>query len=255
MDDIKKLQTYIHGGELLIRNEVTADSRMLQAWITHVKRYLSERFGENSIEYRALKMRTFGPTVTVSGANHDNSMECIRAIEATILELKSYLEEELKNKEEPCSSACQTTKLLNKIFIIHGHDGDIKEAVVKLLEKQGIVPIILDDQDNLNQTIIEKYENNNDVSAAIVLFTNDDIGSVKGSDVKQPRARQNVVFEAGYLMGKIGNNRVVLIAEEGNDIPSDLQGIIYFNQKYWEIEVCKELLAIGFEIDMNKLFR
>ena len=68
-----------------------------------------------------------------------------------------------------------------------------------------------------------------------------------------PRARQNVVFEAGYFMGKLGRDRVVIIAEKGIEIPSDLQGVVYTDRNNWQFDVCKELIAMGYKIDLNKL--
>jgi len=63
-----------------------------------------------------------------------------------------------------------------------------------------------------------------------------------------------VVFETGYFMGKLGRQNVVMIADSEIEIPSDMQGVVYTNNKYWQIEILKELKAIGFQIDMNKMF-
>ena len=68
-----------------------------------------------------------------------------------------------------------------------------------------------------------------------------------------PRARQNVVFEAGYFMGKLGRDRVVIIAEKGIELPSDLQGVVYTDRNNWKYDICKELIAMGYNIDLNKL--
>ena len=116
-----------------------------------------------------------------------------------------------------------------------------------------IHPIILNEQENHGKTIIEKIECNTDVGAAIVLFTNDDIGREKSSKDEVPRARQNVVFEAGYFMGKLGRDRVIIISEKGVELPSDLHGMGVSDRDNWKLEICNELKALGFSIDKNKL--
>ena len=92
------------------------------------------------------------------------------------------------------------------------------------------------------------------MSGAICLFTADDFGRAKADESDQLRARQNVVFEAGYFMGKLSRSRVVIIAEHDVELPSDMQGIVYTDKSIWEVDVLKELKAMGYVIDFNKLF-
>ena len=145
-------------------------------------------------------------------------------------------------------------KEYKKVFIVHGHDNGLKQEVARLVEKQGLEAIILSEQANRGKTIIEKFEEHSDVGAAICLFTGDDHGKAKDATSENLRARQNVVFEAGYFMGKLGRENVVLIANPDIEIPSDLKGVVYTNEKSWQIDVLKELKAIGYAIDLNKLF-
>ena len=142
----------------------------------------------------------------------------------------------------------------SKVFIVHGHDEALKQTVARIIEKQDINAIILHEQANQGATIIEKIENNSDVGAAICLFTPDDIGKANNDENDNPRARQNVVFEAGYFMGKLGRNKVIFIADPSVEMPSDLQGVVYTNSNNWEIDLARELKAMGFNIDLNKLF-
>ena len=141
-----------------------------------------------------------------------------------------------------------------KVFIVHGHNEALKQEVARMVEKQGLEAIILSEQVNRGKTIIEKFEEHSDVGAAICLFTGDDYGKAKDATSENLRARQNVVFEAGYFMGKLGRENVVLIANPDIEIPSDLKGVVYTNEKSWQIDVLKELKAIGYAIDLNKLF-
>lgn len=142
---------------------------------------------------------------------------------------------------------------LKKVFIVHGHNGEIKEAVARMIERQGIQAVILHEQANQGATIIEKFEKNSNVGGAVCLFTADDLGHAKSDSEEKHRARQNVVFETGYFIGKLGRDKVVLVADKGVEIPSDLQGVVYTETTSWQYSVLKELKAIGYNIDYNKL--
>lgn len=140
-----------------------------------------------------------------------------------------------------------------KVFVVHGHDGEIKTEVAQFFKRWEFDVIILNEQPNHGKTIIEKLEASSDVDLAVILMTGDDLGRLKSDEIDQPRARQNVIFEAGYFMGRLGRNKVILIYENGLDIPSDLHGIAYTNKENWQLDMSKELSSMGYDIDINKL--
>ena len=121
------------------------------------------------------------------------------------------------------------------------------------MDKQGIEPIILMEQPNQGRTIIEKFEDYSDVGTAICLFTADD--NVDGvGRTKQVRARQNVVLETGFFIGKLGRERVIILSNSDIEMPSDLSGVLYTSNGNWKFEVLKELKTMGYSIDLNKIF-
>lgn len=143
----------------------------------------------------------------------------------------------------------------NAVFIVHGHDEAPRLAVARFLEKLALRPIILSDQPNRGRTIIEKFEAHSDVGFAVVLLTPDDIGAPKGGDCK-PRARQNVILELGYFIGKLGRSHVCALRSADIEIPSDILGVIwtdYDTAGGWKLNLARELRAAGYAIDMNLL--
>lgn len=135
------------------------------------------------------------------------------------------------------------------VFVVHGHDGSLKSEVARFLEKLGLEPVILHEQANRGQTIIEKLEAEiSRVKYGIVLYTADDIVE---SGVK--RARQNVVFEHGFLVGRLNRHHVCVIMDDDIEKPSDSDGLLYIPRNNWQLDVAKELRAVGFDIDMNLL--
>ncbi|MCK9170001.1 MAG: nucleotide-binding protein [Treponema sp.] len=155
-----------------------------------------------------------------------------------------------------------------KVFIVHGHDKLAKTEVARFLEKLGLTPVILSEQPNEGKTIIEKLEAHTDAGFGIVIYAPDDEGRLilqDGADSESQRdsenqlrnrARQNVVFEHGLLIGKLGRNRVVALKKGNLEVPNDISGVVYIemdDQGAWCFKVAKELKAAGYIIDMNKL--
>lgn len=144
------------------------------------------------------------------------------------------------------------------VFIAHGRDQGAKHALARLLEKVDLKPVILSDQPSQGKTIIEKFEASSKVSYAIALLTADDTGSRQGDDGRmRPRARQNVIFELGFFIGKLGRNRVCALTKGKPEIPSDYSGVVYIPMDEgdaWQSQLVKELKSAGFDVDANKLY-
>lgn len=144
----------------------------------------------------------------------------------------------------------------NKVFIVHGHDENTLNKVARLIEQLGLEAIILHEQANRGKTIIEKIEAHSDVGFAVVLLTPDDLGKAHSAEDLLPRARQNVILELGYFMGKIGRERVCALKTDNLEIPSDYIGVVWTNLDSagaWKFLLAKELKEVGYSINTSKL--
>lgn len=153
-----------------------------------------------------------------------------------------------------------------RIFVVHGHDEQAKQTVARFLEKLDLEVVILHEQADKGKTIIEKLEANSsdvDIGYAIALLTPDDVGVAvaKGEKTKprpplRQRARQNVIFELGYFIAKLGRERVRALYIDGVELPSDYQGVLYTkfdSTGAWRFELAREIKAAGIELDLNRL--
>ena len=148
-----------------------------------------------------------------------------------------------------------------RVFVVHGHDGEVKETVARFLEKIGLVPVILHEQPNEGRTIIEKFEvSSDDAGFAVVLLTPDDVGGPTSQSPTKlnPRARQNVILELGYFMGRLGRARVCALHRGGVELPSDFQGILYVEfdaAGAWRTKLAQELVQAKLTIDIQGLMK
>ncbi|NDV42478.1 hypothetical protein GTK07_03995 [Muricauda sp. 40Bstr401] len=145
----------------------------------------------------------------------------------------------------------------DEVFIVHGHDELARTKTARFIEKLGLKPIILHEQSTSGKTIIEKIEKYSNVGFGIVLYTPCDVGAVMAKKEElNNRARQNVVFEHGYLIGKIGRENVCALVKGNIELPNDISGVVYVkmdDDDAWNLRIAKELKSSGYKIDMNKL--
>jgi predicted nucleotide-binding protein len=144
-----------------------------------------------------------------------------------------------------------------KIFVVHGGEEGPREAVARFLERLGFQPIILHEQANQGRTVIEKVEDHSDIGFAVVILTPDDTGNLEG-EAPQPRARQNVLLELGYFIGKLTRRRVCTLKVGELEIPSDWRGVVeepYDAGGGWRQTLARELEAAEYEIDWNRVMR
>lgn len=148
-----------------------------------------------------------------------------------------------------------------KVFVVHGHDDAAKNGVARFIEKMNLHPIILHEQPNGGRTIIEKFETySKDVAFAVVLLTPDDLAreAVDGAVVPKlrSRARQNVIMELGYFIGRLGRNRVCALHKGDVELPSDYQGVIYVamdDAGAWRAKLAQELVQAKVPINLKGL--
>ncbi|HRN89629.1 nucleotide-binding protein [Hyphomicrobium sp.] len=173
----------------------------------------------------------------------------IATLKQAIKALKERIDEAAPVPTRPVDPASHSTR----IFIVHGRDGETKHEVARFLNSLGLAPVILDEQASEGRTLIEKFEAHSDVGFAVVLLTPDDEGALKGASA-QPRARQNVVLELGFFVGKLGRQRVASIVRgQSLELPSDIHGLVWMRyEEDWKLRLARELKAAGYDVDMNK---
>jgi predicted nucleotide-binding protein len=184
------------------------------------------------------------------------------------LQLTDTILTELKSeKNEP----------LKSIFIVHGTDYQSVKELKAILLEVGITPIILHEQPSKGMTIIEKLEEYSKVDFAFIILTPDDnafgkyewfsalrtyfkkidasvdeirdkLNNLKVkeivalnpiyNDLHKDRARQNVILEFGYFIGRLGRQKVCCLYQGDIELPSDMHGICYlhFNNSVYEVK-------------------
>jgi len=159
---------------------------------------------------------------------------------------------QLKVKKSKPTVQLRRRAVGNKVFVVHGHDIGLREAAARFIASLGLKPVVLSEQPNEGKTIIEKFEKNVDVSFAVVILSPDDKARSAGqNEAERLRARQNVILELGYFMGKLGRDRVCPLYRHGVELPSDIHGLAYVemdDRGAWKTDLNRELRRAGLPV-------
>ncbi len=237
-----------------------------QKWEHSARKAISFVFGEES-QYLKVYDSALKPYSDVSETFsyakatrfYEVSPKVAALLEIMIEEIEEYWEDgtPILKTTDPVKAPSGPPQGKN-VFIIHGHDTGAKEEVARFISKLGLNPIILHEHASQGKTVIEKFEQHADVSYAIALLTPDDIGASNADrEHLRSRPRQNVLFEFGYFIGKLGRQFVCGLVKGDVEIPSDYSGVLYINFNAfgaWKLELVKELRAAGLQVDVNAVF-
>jgi len=235
----------------------------LKEWKNDVEAALRHGFGQNAPQIKTFKDIQYSPMVFTSSTPESTWESAFtrgigsgRAVVTSAIRELEHFSVDDDSGAPGTVSASQSH--IRRVFVVHGHDNEIKETVARFLEKLGFETIILHERPSGGATVVEKIEDNANVGYAVVLLTPDDIGGDVTTPGKlNPRARQNVILELGYFLGRLGRDRVCAIVNGRVEFPSDFAGIVYvpFEGEVWKTAIVKELVHLGFQVDANKIFQ
>ncbi len=239
-------------------------TRKFMNWTAGVNSAFHHIFGEDSRQYSQLPN---GYKVSASGIR-DFLNTMVSAVESNLDDLKYVWDDDGKSAATPMGQGMISAydeggddkvdkkAERNRVFVIHGHDDAVRETVARCLERLELEPVILHEQPDKGRTIIEKFEDHADVGIAAVLLTPDDEGVLAGTgEGPKPRARQNVILELGFFLGRLGLERGFSLVKGDVETPSDHDGVVHTGFDSgggWMAKLAQELKAAGFVIDVSR---
>jgi predicted nucleotide-binding protein len=261
----------ISQGRQISNTNITTENQLVELekkydfWNTYNNELLKSSFNNAVNEYRQsynFSGQMIGVADVMRGVNTKNPSYRLRilneSVDVKITELESLLgkvnliHSEIENSRISAEIQEAAIRSNDTVFIIHGHDDEMKKDVQLFISRAKLNGIVLHEKPDKNRTIIEKLiEEGNSAAYVIALLSPDDTqedGTI--------RARQNVVLEIGYFIGRLGREKVRLLRKGDVVIPSDLQGILYeiYDEKgAWRINLLKELQAAGLPIDSKEV--
>lgn len=247
---IELLKKQILKGRELLRSPVSKND--FDSWVLLTENYLQMVFGSDSDNVS--NVLSHGRLISIPSradeAWRENSRarridEMANAMESLVVLLETQAE--ISGSTQPVHTARVSSM---SVFLVHGHDNETLQQTARFLEHLHLDVVILGEEANRGRTLIEKFEDHADVGFAVVLLTPDDVGG-ESAEKLAPRARQNVIFELGYFLSKLGRENVCALYVPSLEIPSDYPVLYVPVDDNWRINLAKEMKAAGLNIDMN----
>ncbi|MCD4779552.1 MAG: nucleotide-binding protein [Candidatus Omnitrophica bacterium] len=139
-----------------------------------------------------------------------------------------------------------------KILITHGDDIKMKDRVVNFMKDLKYQTVLTLDRQNAHKTMKEKFTENQDVLAVIVILSADTFVYARDGKPKDALmyADPRVIFEFGYWMGKLGRDKVFILYYDQRRYrcPTELTDPIYIpydKTPDWQTRLCREFEKHG----------
>lgn len=137
-----------------------------------------------------------------------------------------------------------------KIYVVHGHRCAFVSAVASYLESLGLHPIVLHDASRHDRSLVERFENFASQAYALVLLTPEPSDGSRRAPALE-RADPQLVFQLGYLVGKLGRRNVAALHQEDLELPAELTSVLTIPVDeigLWKYGLSRDLMAAGFEL-------
>lgn len=165
MSDFDILQQLCETADDLSKKYIRSSSPDFKAWKTRADRLLIRRFGEDSYEFKSFNEISYSLSYFAPGMPKSAFVDaCADGLRKAKAVLETYLDE-FSAEGETGSTA--NVGDYSKVFVVHGHNGELRERVARIIERQGLTAVVLNEQSNQGKTIIEKLEIEGDAAGAV----------------------------------------------------------------------------------------
>jgi len=176
---------------------------------------------------------------------------------------EKFLPSTEKNMSPGRSPISASGNLGRRIFVISGADDEMKHALTGALSRLSLTPLVMCEEPSQGKKFVENFSRDySDVAFAVVLLSPDDFVYAKNEAATKRilRPRQEVVFELGFLLGKLGRSNVLVLQRECQnfDGPTDFEGMkvtAFDDRDSWKLALIRELTNCGYNVDPDKILK
>ena len=147
------------------------------------------------------------------------------------------------------------TRLGRNVYVVHGRDCAFVEPVVAYLEAIGLHPILLVDTSRSDRNLVERFENFASQAYAVVLLAAENDAAARAATdpgLRRLRPDAQLIFQLGYLIGKLGRRYVSALHREDLELPAELSSVLAIPMDdigIWKFGLLRDLVAAGFAVE------
>lgn len=167
---------------------------------------------------------------------------------------KAEIERVQSGAESPIPSAPAEiqVELGSDVLIVHGSDEEAKSLAAEFVRSLGLKVVILHEMPDMGRIFVENFDDHREIGFILVLLTHDDIGDSPIEIIElKSRAQQNVIFELGFLIGRLGWKRVCALYKGKVELPAKHDGVFYVEMDKagsWKKTLTNDMKESGLKI-------
>ena len=146
-------------------------------------------------------------------------------------------------------------RLKKNVFLVHGKDVELKNRVAQFIRGIGLHPIVLHDQLAAEQTVIDRFEHWTSDTYVLVLLSEEDMAPPVPNPTLPPKsAGSSLLFELGYLVGRLGRRYVTTLHRQKIELPPILSTVLCIPMDeigIWKFALIRDLAAADFAVRPN----
>lgn len=148
-----------------------------------------------------------------------------------------------------------TKKAHSRVYVIHTGEGPMEKDVISLLKKIDLQPLLRHNRLDSIKSLEQEFADQTNANFAVVILSSDEFvysKNGKPGDAKL-RARQDIIFDLGYLLGRLGRQNVLALYYEQKSflLPTLLHNAVYLPYDKgggWQQALMKRLQFCGYNI-------
>ncbi len=150
-----------------------------------------------------------------------------------------------------------------RIIVVSGTDEAIKQTMTTSLRKLGLASVVMSEEPSQGKKIVDNFAKEyGDVGFAVVLLSPDVYVYPKGEEAtkRQRTPKQDVTLMFGFLLGKLGKDRVLAFYRETPNFafPIEFEGVKFIaldDRDSWKHTFIRELTGCGYTVDAERFLR
>ncbi len=149
-----------------------------------------------------------------------------------------------------------------RIIVVSGTDETMKQTFTGALRKLGLAAVVMNEEPSQGKKIVDHFADYKDVGFALVLLSPDVYVYPKGEEAtkRQRTPRQDVLLMFGFLLGKLGKDKVLAFYRESPNFafPIEFEGVKFTaldDRDSWKLSLIRELTGCGYTVDAERLLR
>jgi predicted nucleotide-binding protein len=164
------------------------------------------------------------------------------------------------SQAQPVASTPRGTP--RRIIVVSGTDETMKQTLTGALRKLGLAAVVMSEEPSQGKKIVERFTDYADVGFALVLLSPDIYVYPKGEEAtkRQRTPSQDVTLMFGFLLGKLGKDKVLAFYRESPNFafPLEFEGVKFTaldDRDSWKLSLIRELTRCGYTVDVERLLR